>query len=417
MGCGGSKKTNVSEPESIFKGSLVVSNTITVSPERIRVQDEYQRNITITQPSLNLQDFINQLATELKTSPSLISINYTSPNLGYRSIRSQQNYEEVIELMKFQKVRVNAVVKNDISAETSNPALHYGIFKLYKVQPPSVLNDESIESDGKSLLNLTIELSKTIEHRIASVWHNYLQIFHIKKRQIDKKHDSRFNLNSRALLYINGNIIITGGTKDSTIALEFNPTTEDIHKLPDMLQGRERHSMTCINQTIYVIGGFHRHTLAECEYFDCKSWKRMPSLNIPRQNHSSINHHDAIYVTGGKQQDSIEKWDGISWKLLTVKFPSCISKLGLAKLDQSSIMVVGGSSGPPLDTVWSLDVNAETLSVMPELPNGDMFSSIGVSIKYKIYFMGNTGIYIYNTILTHWDKLESVSNNEFLFQV
>lgn len=412
MGCGGSKKSNVFEPNSIFKASQD-PNTTPVSPKLINVQDEYLRNIPIPDPSPDLQVFLNQLATHLSTSSSSISINYSSPNTGYRPIRTQQDYEEVINLMKFQKVKVNAVVKNEVG---SGLPLEYGMFKLYKVQALTNMQDDVIESDSKSLLNLTIEMSKTIDKRIPAVWHNYLQIFNIKKRQIDKKHDSRFNLNSRAMLYINGNIVVTGGNKDSCIALEYNPHNETINRLPNLLQGRERHSMACIGSSIYVLGGFHRQALSNCEFFDGKSWNKMPDLNIARQNHSSVDHNEFIYVVGGKQQDSIEKWDGNSWKLLTVKLPISISKPGLASIDMNSILIVGGSSGPPLESVWSLDLLAESLDVMPNLPNGDMFSSTGVSIKYKIYFMGNTGIYIFNTILSKWDKLETVSNNELLLK-
>jgi hypothetical protein len=412
MGCGGSKKSNVFEPSNIYKGPHDPSTT-PASPKLINVQDEYLRNIPIPDPSPDFQAFLNQLATHLSTSSGSISINYSSSNVGYRPIRTQQDYEEVFNLMKFQKVKVNAVVKNQVG---SGFPIEYGMFKLYKVQALNNMQGDAIESDSRSILNLTIEMSKTIDKRITAVWHNYLQIFNIKERQIDKKHDSRFNLNSRAMLYINGNIIVTGGNKDCSIALEYNPRTETINRLPNLLQGRERHSMACLGSYIYVIGGFHHKALSSCEFFDGKSWDRISDLNIARHNHSSVNHNEYIYVVGGKQQDSIEKWDGIAWKLLTVKLPMSVSKPGLASMGMSSILIVGGSSGPPLESVWTLDTTSESLEVMPNLPNGDMFSSSGVSIKYKIYFMGNTGIYIFNTILSQWDKLETVSNNELLLK-
>ena len=151
MGCICSNKSKVLQPESIYRVFPKDQSNKPAHPDLIKVQDEYMRIIKISQPSMNLDDFISQLASQLKTPINSVSINYTSPSKGYRSIRSQKNYEEVIQLMKFQKVRVNVVVKNDVCLESSNSPLQFGMFKLNKVHTPNGLNEGPIESHNHTV--------------------------------------------------------------------------------------------------------------------------------------------------------------------------------------------------------------------------------------------------------------------------
>lgn len=108
------------------------------------------------------------------------------------------------------------------------------------------------------------------------------------------------------------------------------------------------------------------HTLSSCEKYHYQEniWTEAASLNTERayagvvsftpqsdlggSKNSLIPTNQFIYIFGGlydfSTQETMEKYDAMLdiWTNLAIKLPLRLAKIGVAKLDEKSIMICGG---------------------------------------------------------------------------
>lgn len=224
--------------------------------------------------------------------------------------------------------------------------------------------EASLLVQGKSLLILSLEEpKKIIIQRIANsknlVYYNEENEL-ISLKTIDFPSllgvpyflDKSSYLNLNGKLYVSGGILREGPTK---VFIEYDPITNSLSRLADMLTARHSHSMICHQDNIYVVGG---NTNA-CEKYDLKNktWTIMPSLlSEERQSPILIVNGNFLYaffgLTNGEYTDTIErinlknprsKWEILPYqksKEMSLKF------IGGAIIEENDreILILGGKS-------------------------------------------------------------------------
>ena len=185
-----------------------------------------------------------------------------------------------------------------------------------------VCGDKMVIGGGQGLKSV---LNEVIEWQIGGGWKNLPKLIEGRK--------------SAASCYVENRLLVAGGKNDkdriSTIEILEDAAKESpgtmwkkcISDLPNKLEG---HTLTPLNNAVYLIGG---HCGAKDRALFKKVWKGnikfkrgqfdldfeevRPSMRIPRWNHFAISVKDKIYVFGGEMEgkvSEVEIFDGKAWE-------------------------------------------------------------------------------------------------------
>lgn len=145
---------------------------------------------------------------------------------------------------------------------------------------------------------------------------------------------------------LGGNIIITGGCSDedgnsaffdgnstnyycgelTDKTFMFNPFSETISPLADMLIPRYRHASAIVNDKLYVVGGrdLDDNIIAQVDYYDplLNTWATL--LNLPERfltsDNAAVEYDNQLYVIGGYDEDYNTHNTTLAIDVLTRKF-------------------------------------------------------------------------------------------------
>lgn len=96
-------------------------------------------------------------------------------------------------------------------------------------------------------------------------------------------------------------IFITGGTTNMTTCLRYSARFSQWRERSTMQNGRYRHSMVAVPNSLFVFGGYHFGTLSSVEQYDMGSetWKQVGELHFGVDRSSAVVIDDKVYVIGG----------------------------------------------------------------------------------------------------------------------
>jgi hypothetical protein len=158
--------------------------------------------------------------------------------------------------------------------------------------------------------------------------------------------DGEWNLSETAILHlgrwnhrttvVNGSMFAIGGsTEDGLMGIEAINTVEmwdprdksgwNNSSIPSMKEERWLHSVSSLDDSIFVFGGCSIYDLKSCESLDIRSnkWKSISSMPLKRYSHSSIVIGDQIIIIAGHPYETtqIDSYDPITntWTTLQHK--------------------------------------------------------------------------------------------------
>lgn len=416
MGCGGSKKDLVIEPIPIQtdkSSSEIDENTVqnTIIP-RTSPQKEFKSN----RNSESLDDYMHKISDHTLLPNDFLKFTYLDEPNHKELLLDESPPRNHLKFSDPGSFIFEAAEKFKARSESRASS---GLKNMLRPFRQDELNTSTVVDDYESIVmsqNQTpVYKNIDADYCIARVWQGFVQVFSTKTNKIFKRYDPKFNMNARAIVKNDGQIMITGGSNSPKSTLEIDRLAINVRILADMITGREHHAMAYSGTRVYAIGGFHHKILKECEYYEDGKWISMPSLNTPRQNHSAIENIGMLYVFGGKLENSIEMWNGNEWIQLDVKLPEPITRIGVANFNEDELLLAGGSIGPPCKTVWKFNLISGVLSNLPDLPVPDMFSNSGLMIGNKVYLLGSSAGYIFNKLIDKWDKVDQVHKNRLIY--
>mmetsp|Transcript_5073 Transcript_5073/g.7659 ORF Transcript_5073/g.7659 Transcript_5073/m.7659 type:complete len:504 (-) Transcript_5073:61-1572(-) len=133
-------------------------------------------------------------------------------------------------------------------------------------------------------------------------------------------------------------VYITGGLVESAptdTTYFFDTYTATLIKKKSMVSKRAQHASAISNTHLYAISGRNENELTnECEALDLKKnvWYPIYPTNIARVGHSATYYAECVYVVGGTKLNGepaqeIEKFNGETWEVLSIKPPEVLSSL------------------------------------------------------------------------------------------
>jgi hypothetical protein len=152
--------------------------------------------------------------------------------------------------------------------------------------------------------------------------------------------DGEWNLSETAILHIgrwlHGTTVVnesmftiggfTGTEPTNTVEI-WDPRDKsgwNNSSIPSMKEKRDSHSVSSVDDSIFVFGGYSDDYLKSCESLDIRSnkWKSISSIPLKRSHHSSIVIEDQILIIGGNPETTqIDSYDTITntWTTLQHK--------------------------------------------------------------------------------------------------
>jgi len=198
---------------------------------------------------------------------------------------------------------------------------------------------------------------------------------------------------ARVLLVSNDSLLIV--SSKSVLQVRF-PSLRQI-KFRPMINERENFSLTTFDGKLLVTGGSLKDSDTNtCELFNGETWTQISALNEPRSWHSSIEHLGSVYVFGGFRTNSIEKLEG-RWRILKVKLPSAINRIGLSPLSDRILVVGGEVIGQGYSANgWEYDIQTEVLLPIKNTNFQAFFYNSGSFLDGISYLMGSGTMVAYD---------------------
>lgn len=152
----------------------------------------------------------------------------------------------------------------------------------------------------------------------------------------------------------------------STVPDVYLLTLTQMKTLTPMLLPRGDFAAVAVGKLLIAIGGYNFESdvvFAHCEVLTDNKWKFLPSLQVPRRSSSAVEFKACIFVFGGDGLDTVESFalNDKSWKLNTLKLPTAAKNLALCKLDDSRLLVLGGTDKQGLSLTEVMQFKSEKL--------------------------------------------------------
>lgn len=207
-----------------------------------------------------------------------------------------------------------------------------------------------------------------------------------------------------ATLLNDGRVLVVGGRgTDATVELAsveaWSPKARRFEPLPPLTTGRSGHTATVLpDGRVVVLGGVTRadsqagsrlEALASSEVFDPKSntWSPGPSLLDARNWHTATLVDDAVLVIGGAREQrshlaSVEKWraDAGPERLAPLPLARCLHQ---AVADDGGVVVVGGRSNQG-QTVGAADAGLDGLLPAAAKPGDGFGVPVAWAARYSL---------------------------------
>ena len=236
--------------------------------------------------------------------------------------------------------------------------------------------------------------------------------------------NNKFQSSSRAIL-LKDSAIVSGGLKTPKSVFRINLATCAAVKMNDMKEGRSWHSFIKFNECLISIGGRSslKEPLASTEKLNLNTedltvaeWELAEDLACPRENATAVTTGKIIYIIGGSCKvdgrwalmDSIEIFEGMSWRNLSVKLPSHMSGVGAFVRDGEKIIIFGGTrdKGILSNEVYEFELNSLQIEKNNHisLNANDYFGSqIAMEYSSKVFCMGSlAGCHIFDLRASEW---------------
>jgi NAD kinase len=141
--------------------------------------------------------------------------------------------------------------------------------------------------------------------------------------------------------------LLLGGLLSSTVSTVYELTKTEIKSRTSMLVARGDFCAVSVGSQVVVIGGHNfenRLDLALCEVMDGNKWKFYPSLHVARRAASACELNSCIYVFGGDGLNTIESLalGEKAWRISSLKLPEPLKQVGVCKVDDSTVIILGG---------------------------------------------------------------------------
>lgn len=360
MGCGCSKKTNVSEPSKKPSDNEknILDSPFTEKARRERdgtlVPGQIPRTVTKAYDLVaNHEDFLD-IDESFQENPGKIN-PYMEP------------WIEVL-------VSPSKYLKNSYNEYYKPPVLD--------IQPVYLVD---MKSEFLSVYNIETDKTTSLSYKI-------------------------FCQSARAIYLPTNEILVCGG-KNSRKAFSISPEGKNLKELDKMFEGREYHSLAYLDGIVLASGGLGYEELTSCELFYNGKWSTTGPLNHQRSLHSSIGLNNSFYVCGGMKQKSFEQWKNGKWTLLSLSFPFNICRIGISPLTAYTLLIVGGEkSGKEYSlSVWEYDLNKLIAKSLRPFPSIGIFDSCGSFSEEICYFYLESRKYLYNVKKDSWQS-EPVNN-------
>ena len=110
-------------------------------------------------------------------------------------------------------------------------------------------------------------------------------------------------------------IYVSGGSQKLDSLLQYRSDFNDWARCPNMLQGRRRHAMVAVGESLYVLGGYDDNqkselsrTLSNIEEFSISSrtWSSVGDLITPVRSMTAAVSKEKIFIFGGNMSDEKE---------------------------------------------------------------------------------------------------------------
>ena len=169
-----------------------------------------------------------------------------------------------------------------------------------------------------------------------------------------------------AQLQVNSDAIFVAGGRyedtnhNVTVISDFcvyMPISNQVRKLPSMIQGRSSFCLVHHNMCIFALGGRNDKpepnlTMSDCEYYSLKmeQWFPLPKLNKSRCNHATLLYRNQVYVFGGysshyRRTTKIERQsEGLDyWEILPLRLFQGVDVFSFFPLSEDQFIMVGGN--------------------------------------------------------------------------
>ena len=224
-----------------------------------------------------------------------------------------------------------------------------------------------------------------------------VDIYDLPTGKIRQLRDRRFVNNCILIPWTDIALLITGFDSPEGEVLLLRVNTLKIDRSARLIQGRKFHSGVKYQEKAYVFGGYTHQLLKlrSCESFDGGKWSKEPDMLEARSGFSSVATATAIYALGDNTSRSIERFDGVNWRLLPFHLMYNTQNLCLIPLGRVEILVIGGGSavtGSYFEVrLQSLD--SEDCTLIDKLPQSDYFRSPAVEYEGNLFCIGQKGVH------------------------
>mmetsp|Transcript_29433 Transcript_29433/g.52704 ORF Transcript_29433/g.52704 Transcript_29433/m.52704 type:complete len:564 (+) Transcript_29433:720-2411(+) len=196
------------------------------------------------------------------------------------------------------------------------------------------------------------------------------------------------NLSHFAVVYLSNSTLLLGGLLGTTVSTSYELYLTHVKEATPMLIPRGDFAAVAHLSFVVVVGGYNFESevvLPHCEILIENKWNFLPCLLVPRRSASACEYKSSIYVFGGDGLDTIESLvlGDKTWKLLNLKLPYPTKNIGLFKVDDSKLIVLGGCDSAGLSSSdvmqlksgksWKVlrSLTKPTKSLVPPLKHND----------------------------------------------
>lgn len=226
--------------------------------------------------------------------------------------------------------------------------------------------------------------------------HDYLGYYSDVKELtvINTKTEEEFTLSNEifhftsGLLYLGGEqfLVTEGITANRKRTYLVKCLSSEVFRLPDLVTERIHFCMGWVDGLPAVIGGSTGlHPLATVEVLE-QEWKAHSSLNISRSEATCITVSGETYIFGGvnyQRLDTVEVYRNKRWELLPFKIPVRLNLVGLIKLNNYEVLIMGGAEGNEKfsNYVWKMNLENGIFSTCSSMPVNCYFPKQMISVR------------------------------------
>jgi hypothetical protein len=225
-----------------------------------------------------------------------------------------------------------------------------------------------------------------------------LHLYYIPEAKLTSRSRPEIDRSSRLVSLDNGQIMITGGDRYSMSAWLFDPQSDELKSLPDMLEPRRSHSLVQFEGQVLAIGGYNgRLYLDTVETWDGQVWTLHSQLQEQRFRHTSIV-TKAVYVLYGynriDQLNSVEQYRDSTWITLPYRLTERMYGVGLIHFADDTILLIGGREYHNFKRgISKLCLKTGHIEKVGDLQVQDHFYTTGVNLRKEFLITGAKGLH------------------------